>query len=199
VRKQHVFRVITVGACLLAVLTPVVFGALQPEYSHVRDYISLLGATDAPYATWVNWFGFLPLGLLVAVVCFFLPAILPRSRFLALGSLCLLSVSVGYLGAVLAPCDRGCPPQGSTSQQIHNVLGMIEYVGAALGLLLCAGALLRRPQWQAVGWLTLLTAVVVVVCLTFQFTPSLQPWRGLWQRVAEGAIFAWFFLIAVVA
>jgi hypothetical protein len=198
-RTQQVFRVVTVCACLFAVCTPVVFGALQPEYSHVRDFISLLGAKDAPYATWVNWYGFLPLGLLVAVACFFLPTILPRSRLLWVGSLFLLSVSVGYLGAVLAPCDRGCPPTGSLSQEIHNVLGLIEYAGAAIGLGLCAGALLRRPQWQAVGWLTVLSAVVVAVCLTFLLTPALQPWRGLWQRVAEGAIFAWFFLIAVVA
>lgn len=198
-RKQQVLRVVTVFACLLALFTPVVFGALQPEYSHVRDYISALGAKGAPYATWVNLLGFLPVGLLVAVVCFLLPSVLPRTRLARVGSLCLLSVSVGYLGAVFAPCDSGCPAEGSPSQQIHNVLGIIEYVGAAISLLLFAGALIRRPPWRKVGWLSLLTAIVVLVCFTFLIIPDFQSWRGLWQRVAEGAIFSWLFIVAAVA
>jgi hypothetical protein len=199
VRKQQVVRVVTVFACLFAFVTPVVFGALQPEYSHMRDYISALGAKGAPYAPWVNLFGFLPVGLLVAVVCCLLPSIVPRTRLSFVGSLGLFSVSVAYLGAVVAPCDSGCPAEGSTSQQIHNFLGIIEYGGAAISLLFFAGALLPRPRWRKVGGLALLTAIVVLVCLTFLMIPDFQPWRGLWQRVAECAIFFWLFLVAAVS
>jgi hypothetical membrane protein len=195
--KQQALLWATVFACLLAFLTPAIFGSLQPDYSHVRDYISELGANGAPYAKWVNLLGFLPLGILVAVISFLLPTILPRTRLGLVASLCLLSVSVGYLGAVLAPCDSGCPAEGSTSQQIHNFLGLIEYLGAAISFLLFAGALTRIPQWRKVGWLALFTAITVLICFTLLILPDFQAWRGLWQRVAECAIFFWLLIVGI--
>lgn len=94
-------------------MTPAIFGMQQPGYSHLRDYISELGANGAPYADWVNYFGFLPIGVLVLFVCFMLPAILPKNRITIAACIFLLSLSIAYVGASIAPCDLGCPAEGS--------------------------------------------------------------------------------------
>jgi hypothetical protein len=79
---------------------------LRPDHSHVRDYISELGETGAPYAGWVNLAGFLPIGLLVLLFIFTASKLMPVDRRSAL-----LSSSVGwaYLVASVFPCDPGCP------------------------------------------------------------------------------------------
>ena len=67
-------------AIALSLLVPLVFGMLRPEYSHVPNYISELGQTGSPYAGWVIWAGFLPIGLMVFLFLFLASSWLPVDR-----------------------------------------------------------------------------------------------------------------------
>ena len=103
---------------LLALLA----GAAVPNYSHLSQFISELGARDAPFEWQVRFFGFLPSGILLLVFCFFAHAALPRSRTTSMALMGFAIYAVGYLVAAAFPCDFGCRPKHpSTSQIIHNV------------------------------------------------------------------------------
>lgn len=192
--KRTLLLTSAILASLLALLTPVVFGALQPDYSHIRDYISELGATGAPYAHWVNYAGFLPIGVLTAIVGVLLPSMIPKRPLTIAASVLLFSLSIGYLGAAFVPCDAGCPAEGSFKQSIHNLSGIIEYLGMTVSLSLFALAFIRDSRWKTVGWLSLLVAAIVLFCFGALATPELQDLRGLSQRIAEISLFAWLLL-----
>ena len=178
-------------AAAFALLIPILFGALVPNYSHLSDYISELGAIGTPQGWWVNRLGFLPTGLLAAVVALGLPVITPRRQPARMASLLFLGVSVGYLGAVVWPCDFGCPTVGTPRQQMHNLLGLVEYGLGGVSLLLFAVVFWQADSWR---WLAILSAalgVVVLAGLVMMTLPQQHIWRGGWQRLAEISLFSW--------
>ena len=178
-------------AAAFALLIPITFGVLSPDYNHLRDYISELGAIGTPRGWWVTWLGFLPIGLLTAAVAFGLPAIVPRGGLSWMASLLFLGVSIGYLGAVAWPCDLGCPTVGTPRQQMHNLLGLVEYGLGGVSLLLFTVVFWREKSWR---WLAILSAALgamVLLGLIMMALPQQHVWRGGWQRLAEISLFSW--------
>ncbi len=173
------------------ILLPEIIGAMQDGYSPVANYLSELGATGAPYATLINHFGFLPIGLAVIVLVFALYQKFSNFPMARLGSLFLLGIAIGYLGAFFFHCDPGCPETGSLHQALHNLGGLFEYVGAITGLLLiCFGTRKQIPLVFAKA--TLLTASMVILAFVMMLTSEMSDWKGAWQRLAEYSLVAWF-------
>lgn len=185
------------AAAGLALLVPLVFGVLTPGYDQIADYISELGAVDAPYAEFVNFLGFVPIGLLVATFLVGLRSMLPPGKQALLGLILLSGISVAYVGAALFPCDAGCPSLGSAQQQVHNSLGVIEYIGAAAGLALLARGFQSDTAWRRLQTPTWLASLAVVAGFILMSNPDLAAMRGLAQRLAEVAIFGWIVLVSV--
>lgn len=185
---------LAVAATLTAHVPPLAFGAIEPGYSSVRDYISELGASGATNAGAVN-VTFVLAGALVAATCAALRRALPAGPA-AVGGLTLVSlIGVSWLVAGVVPCDAGCPAEGSTNQAIHNTVGLVGYLGGASGLL-WLGATLRRSGalWHAA--VTTACGVAALVALVAMATPDLSDVRGLSQRAGEAAVFGWLLLTA---
>ena len=69
----------------------------------------------------------------------------------AAGGLALVAlIGVSWTVAGVLPCDAGCPAEGSASQAVHNTVGLLGYLGGAVGLL-WLGAPLKRTgaHWHA--------------------------------------------------
>ena len=183
------------GAAALAVLVPVVAGALTPDYSHTAQYISELGAFGMPHGVLVSFVGFLPTGLLVGA-CLMVAARQAREAgSVRIGHMLLMSVALAYIGAAFARCDIGCPAEGSFRQQIHNLLGAAEYIGGGGGLILLSrGSTKAAPR--ASRRVLAGAGVVALLAFVIMASPPLAPWRGLAQRVAETALFGSLLLIA---
>jgi len=178
----------------LALLIPTVYGSLSPGYSQISNYISELGEHGSPYALWVNWAGFLPVGLLVFWFLFTARGHLPSSD----RALWLLSATGwGYVISACFPCDAGCPYWGSTSQLIHNLATAIAYPATAAGLARMAGAFAQSPKWKKWYLFSLVCSAIVAVGFTSFLFPASQPFRGLTQRFAEGAIFGWIAVMSL--
>ena len=174
---------------------PLVFGTLRPEYSQVRDYISELGERGAPYAGWVNWAGFLPIGVLVWAFLYLAKDRLQANR----KTLLLLSaVGWGYVISAFFPCDPGCPDWGSRSQMVHNLSGVVGYPAISAGLMLMAIAFRGSREWKKWWVLTMVSCILVALGFVFMLTPGGEPWQGLSQRLSETAIFGWIVMVSVV-
>lgn len=155
-------------------LVPMVVGGLTADYDARAQYISELGALGAPAAAAVNFGVFLPTSLLVLVTVVWLARTLRRD--LRLPVLLLLGVAVGNLGAVLFPCDAGCPVEGTPRQGLHNLIGLLQYLSGGIALV-WLGRRAARGGFVVGG-------LVVLASLFLMGGPG-EAWRGFWQRVGE--------------
>ncbi|SLN46077.1 DUF998 domain-containing protein [Pseudooctadecabacter jejudonensis] len=177
---------------------PAVIASLRPDYTWYGNYISELGAKDAPFAAFINGFGFLPVALSSAIALYGLCARLTGFRLaqFALG-LWSFGLSAGYLFAVLFPCDFGCPLEGSVRQFIHNLSGFVAYLSGTFGLILLAMGLANKvsPQTRA-------AILCVAMCSGIGFFMMLSPeqadLRGFWQRLADYTMFALILHLSLV-
>jgi len=175
----------------LWLLAMVVIGGLTfPDYDHVSQYISELGANGAPFGFEVSWYGFLPVGLLVTAFAVFAWLATPRSLLGTLGFIGLVLFAIGYIGSAFFPCDYGCRPESpSFSQQMHLLIGLAGYFFAPLTLLLLAFAARAWPNGGRVALTGFVAAPAALVGLLTMAPDS--PFVGLSQRVLETSVIAW--------
>jgi len=181
--------VLTLAAALVAVFLTAgtkYFAGRRPDYRHVRHTISELGERGAHDARLVGLALFLPVGLVCAIISW------QTKSEGALGdalSLLSLALAVGYLTAVVFPCDAGSPLSGSWRQGLHNVGGGVEYVAGAIALWRIGQAAATRETSRALTAAFGVAAVVVVLVAVALSVTGLSRWRGGIQRVAETALF----------
>ncbi|NNL51191.1 MAG: DUF998 domain-containing protein [Woeseiaceae bacterium] len=189
--------VVTSLACIVVTVFPVIVAAaLTPDYSHVSQFISELGATGAPYEWWVRLAGFLPAGLLMLAFSCIAYIALPRSRQVTLSLAGLALYAMGYLVASVFPCDLGCRPlEPSTSQLIHNTFGMAGYLVAPAFLFTLAR---KARGWPGAGRLVVAGYIASAVALAGVLTlsPSSDV-VGLSQRALEAAVLLWVAMLGV--
>ena len=175
--------------CIVALLA-LLAGAAVPNYSHLSQFISELGARGAPFEWQVRIFGFLPSGILLLIFCFFAHAALPRSRTTSMALMGLAIYAAGYVVAAAFPCDLGCRPRHpSASQIIHNLGGLAGYLIAPAFLF----ALARQARdWPAASAVVLAGHVASALALIglILLDPS-SPVAGLGQRLLEAAVLTW--------
>jgi hypothetical protein len=186
-------------AAALAVAVPIMFGALWPGYSHVRHYISVLGARNAPHGDLANYLGFLPTGLATLIFIAALGPALPAATRARRARWFLAAFAAGYIGTAFLPCDPGCPAFGSISQCLHSLLAVCGYTGATVGLLMLASAFARDERWRSLATFTRMCAALIALGFALMLLPQFAPWRGLTQRVAETAMFGWIATVAIRA
>ena len=173
----------------LAILYAVVVyggGSLKDDYSNFSQYISELNALGSSWSWQIGYLGFFPLGLLGFLL---LLVVVPNAKLTGIshiGGWLLVAEPVAYIGSAFAPCDLGCPTEGSLSQNIHNLLSLVTLPVTTLGLVfLSLNKRLTLPK--RMGWLVLAATFITLYALAL--VPDLAPWRGLLQRIAEGTLY----------
>lgn len=167
-----------------------------PNYSHLSQFISELGASGAPHESWIRFAGFLPAGLLLWLFAWTAFKALPRSRLSTFGWLGVAAYATGYVAAAFFPCDFGCRPQNpSRAQVIHNFVGLVGYMMAPLAI----GALASAARhWPGAHRLPVLGSIAATLSLAGLLTLSPgSPLVGLSQRVIEGSVLLWVLACAL--
>lgn len=188
-------RVLALGGVVgPALFSFVVFysATLRPEYSHITNFISELGATGTSHASLMNYAGFLAGGILLAGFGLSLMRFLPRSRSTRVAS-CLTTIfGVGVAISGLISCDFGCPQGGTTENFIHDKIAPVSFLCliAATGIL--SVQFRSLPGWRSLSVYSGVTSVVALVFLV-ALVGSLEEraLTGLWQRLMLGALFLW--------
>jgi hypothetical protein len=189
-------RTLAIATIAFAFLFYTIGGLAKPGYSHVSNFISELNASGTAWAATFSFAGFLPMGLLLAaflVVAAPLVAVRGLSR---IGYSLLWSQPLALVGTAFAPCDAGCPTDGSRTQDIHNLLGVATYFAAGLGIVLLsfAPALEGREKiWRSV---LRVAALVFLAIFILMLQPGFAPWRGLIQRFLEVVLAALLMFVA---
>lgn len=170
-------RPLAIAALLWAHVPAVLFGALTPGYRASTQYISELGAIGAPYGQVVSLGTFLPAGVLLMLACLTLTSRLPSTRAARSGLAMVALIGLSWVVAAFAPCDAGCPAEGTPRQALHNLGGAIGYIGGGVGLFVLAGALRKAGATVSRVAFTAACGLVLLV--------GRWPWpRRKWPRWA---------------
>lgn len=189
-------RLLVTASAALAVAVPIVGGTLVSGHSHVENFISELGAVGTQWGRLISFGGFLPTGIISLVFLAVAAPLVDPKGGAKVGYFLLSSVGIAYVGAAFAPCDVGCPsPPTSPRQFLHNLLGVSEYVGGGIGLLVFAGTYFKRRPDKIAQLILTLAGVAALGVFVAIATPAFGPWHGSIQWVGEMALFGSFVLI----
>lgn len=178
---------------ILFTLVVVISAAIRPDYSHVHQFISELGATGSPNAAMMNYGGFVPAGLLVAGFGFSLSRVLPREPLVLLALALVVLFGIGVAASGVVSCDPGCPQSGgSVENAIHNRIAPAAF----LGLIIAAGIFAVRfrtlDSWSRCATGSAASAVLGLVLLAaLASTLESRHLTGMWQRLLLLVLFSW--------
>lgn len=165
-------------------------GALYPNYSHVSQFVSVLGATGAPHGNLVNFVGFFGAEILFIVGLAFAAIKLSKNKLNLVGFTFLFCYPLLILVAACAPCDAYCQPdEPSVSHTIHMTSALLGYLCAIVGLFL-----LSRQSGSKVPSRVLQLASYIIAPLLIVAIGSMTPDNsavGAIQRISETSLYAW--------
>lgn len=167
-----------------------ILGAHSVGYSHVGDFMSGLGASDAPLANWANYAVFIPAELWLLLFIATLAVHIPHSRSKWFFVVVLAAYAILLILLAMLPCDAGCQIESeddapeTSVHMLHMIIAAIAYPIAFIGMLpLC----LSTPRNTYLNRLALPIATVGFGLISaIVLVPEAQ---GLFQRLTEALIY----------
>lgn len=173
--------------------------ARRPGYSHAVNMISELGAQGTPHAGVMNYGGFVPAGLLLAMFGLALAHTLSPSRFARAAALLVMLFGIGVAAAGLFSCDPGCPQSsGTLGNRIHDRIAPPTFVSVIVAAGMLGVWFRRRPEWRDLAGYSLVSSILALIFLIV-LAGSLQSrvLSGLWQRLMLTSLFLWCAIVGV--
>ncbi len=185
--RVQLARLLLVASILYVIGFYFVGAALKPGYSQVSNFVSEYNATGTAWASTLTYAGFFATTLLLSSFLFVAAPVAQVSGVSRLGFWLLWSAPASYFLAVIAPCDAGCPVEGSPSQLWHNALAIVAYfgMGASIALVSLAPGFSRFKFRRA---FMLLTGIAFPIVFIAMVQPDLAQWGGLLQRSLDAAL-----------
>ena len=185
------FLIGIVGVSLFAI-SSILGGLLIENYNVLSQYISESFAVNTKYGTYLQYFGYVPSGVLTTIFCLSAPRFFPKSRLIKAG---FFGLAIFYgLGTVLVglfPCDAGCPTNlmvSSTSQLIHNAVASLTYIFFPICLLGIGMGLKKFEGFSRLHEIGITTAIISGIFIFALFSNPDSGYRGILQRIIETSI-----------
>ena len=185
--RVQLARVLLIASILYVIGFYFVGAAIKPGYSQLSNFVSEYNATGTPWAGALTYAGFLTTTLFLSAFLFACAPLLQVSGASRMGQWLLWCVPASYFLAVVAPCDAGCPLEGSLSQLLHNAFAIIAYFGMGASIALLSFAPGFRPFPVRRSFL-FLSGIAFPLVFFAMVRPELEPWGGLLQRSLDIAL-----------
>ena len=188
-------------SAICGILSPIVLAiaaafvaAQRPDYSHVKDAISELGAVGRPYATLMNLAGIIPAGLLTMLAAPAVHACFGTSRLSRAGEIVLAFAGVGFVGTALFAWTGAPTDLSSTNNKFHLAFALSGFFFLALAPLLFGLHARRNARDRTRALLSIATALAVFM---LGFLLPRPPYLGIFQRGALTVFFVWLIAISL--
>ncbi|HEY9031564.1 MAG TPA: DUF998 domain-containing protein [Kangiella sp.] len=189
-------RIFAVSVVLFGAFFYGIGAAVKPGYSSVSQFISELNATGTAWANELGFLGFIPLGLLFGAFLFIAGPYAVVRRESRIGWILLWAQPLTLVLVAFVPCDIGCPIEGSVSQELHNLQGVVAYFATGLAMILLSFAppLKTSPAYRR--YFLRLSGAVFAIVFVLMLSPDVASVRGALQRTADAFLALSLLLIA---
>jgi hypothetical protein len=200
VNEKTIFISGILGSTLF-VIASFVAGIIAENYNPVQQLISESMSVDRPYAKEIRHFGYIPSGILIMIFALAAPLNMPQSRQIRLS---FYGIALFYgLATILVgifPCEAGCNKEminPGMAQVIHNLSGLLTYIGMPLCLLLIGFGLKKANTRGRLSQVSILLGIISAFFVLILLSEPLNPYAGLIQRVIEGVFVIWIIACAI--
>ena len=192
---------VRIGA-ILSIVSPIVWifliilmGFLYPDYSHLTNFISDLGAIEAPnpYVQRINFFQF---GLSIVLLAIAIFKSMERSSVVIL--ILQLIIGIGIFFSGIFP-GHSLDPESHESF-LHNIVGLPAFICIIL-LPLIAGFKFRRiDNWKGLANYSMLMSPILALMLFLMIREDIvvdNGYPGLYQRFFIGIWILWIIMVSI--
>lgn len=186
--------VVGLASPLLFALLVVVMGALRPDYSHLTNFISDLGALDAP-SPYVQRLNFLQFGLGNAILAIALFRGMAKPSRIAL--VFQLVIGLGIFLSAFFPGHTDDP--ASRASMMHNVVGIPAFVLIMLVPLVAGWRFRLSEEWRRLSGFSMAMTPTLIVLFVLMARADGAPGGtpGLYQRLFIGTWMVWMVVVSV--
>ena len=193
-RRLRILALCGAVAPIVYIVGALAAGAGYPGYSHMKQFVSELGATGAPTALLMNA-AFLLFGVLTVVFALGLHQDIQAGPGDWLGIALIIGYGLSYVALAFAPCDPGCRgAPGSFHHRAHFLLSDVILFVAIAGPMVLYSRLRRDPRWTDIAWVVAGAALAAWGLFTVP-VPGLA--GALKQRLWLLLIFLWIETLAL--
>jgi len=173
-----------------------VLGSLWPGYNPISQYMSELGAVDAPHAIVMNALGFQLLGIFMIGYGYGLHRGISKGWDSKIGVALIVIAGVNMVLVGFFPCDPSCVNVSSTGIR-HSITATISSLAMTFGMLVVSLRLRKDSRWRSYWVFTLAFAVVTIFLSPLPMFPIFSPWAGLLQRLGMGLALFWMEVMSI--
>jgi len=184
-------------APLLFTILLIIIGNFHPNYNHITQYMSELGAVNAPYANIKNT-GFSIIGILIMFFSFGMYVELndKKTKAVILGS-CLVFISgLSFLLIGFFPCDPNCI-NFTTIGVIHGYLANTAQLPLIIAPCFLLRNFKRNKKWYNIYYYSIATIVLGIIFFAVYKSYIFEGYIGLLQRISFGIPILWVGIIAI--
>jgi hypothetical membrane protein len=188
---------------MCGILGPIIYtmvllnlGFFTSDYNHITQYMSELGAVDAPNALMMNVLGFMVLGCLLILFSIALDQGISEGPAGRLGPLLVFISGLAMILVGFFPCDPGCKNVSMIGLIHGNIAFIAQFalVGAPLFLLF---RLDEDDRWSRYVLFSFIVVIIGAMLGVLFRLNVLEEWVGLMQRLSFGVLFVWVEVMAI--
>lgn len=187
---------------ICGILAPIIFaiivmiaGLLQPEYNHLINFVSELGAVGAPNAI-IQRMNFVLVGILIVAFAFGLHRGIGKGKGSIIGP---LLVAIFGLSAVVSGIFSTDPIQpGSFSDIMHSMSSAVGSTAAIIAFFIIPRRLEQDILWRRYRSFSIVIAIVaIVISVVGVGVLGVLGVPGLAQRLFMAVLFLWIEVMAI--
>jgi len=195
-RTMEILAICGIVGPIIYAIVLAVLGSLWSGYNPVSQYMSELGAVDAPHAIVMNVLGFQLLGIFMIGFGSGLHRGISKGWDLKIGVMLIIIAGVNMVLVGFFPCDPGCVNVSSTGIA-HSITATIASIVTTFGMLVVSLRLRKDSRWRSYWIFTLTFAVVATFLSPLPMFPIFSQWAGLLQRLGLGLALFWIEVMSI--
>ena len=196
---QKFFAVFGIIGPILFTFVILALGYLQEDYNHIEQYISELGAIDAPNAIIMNIAGFALLGLFIIIFALGFNKLIYLNNSSIIGKIGIMLIifsGVAFIMVGLFPCDPMCVNL-STVGIIHGRSAFIALYAPVFAPFFIFYHLIKVNILRNLAIFSLVTGIMSLLFSSIYNFNIFENLTGVLQRAAFGIPLSWIELMSL--
>lgn len=186
------------------IISPILFtfkifiiGFFHPNYNHITQYMSELGAINAPYSI-INNAGLSIGGILIILFLygFYIETYENKSLSSVIGLILIFISGLSFFLIGFFPCDPNCINY-STIGIIHGYLSNTAQLPLIIAPLFLLSTFKRIKKWNNIYLFSILTIFFGLILFAIYKSYFFEGYTGLLQRISFGIPLLWIEIIGI--